>query len=289
LFRSSPAINPLQGSTTTAAIAKTSNDDSTISTAHSAAEHDSVVAIGPEASTVQRVASDESDTEHGVAAQATTTAYAVLPSVEQPVGDTETRTPSASVVTQQAVVVPAFYSELRARDPSINIAVLPKHGRRSAWLWLLALFTAAVLLLWQFNYFFFDALTQNQRLRPMLDRACEVIGCQLPVRYNPALLVLFNTRILSHPADPQAVRVISELQNHATFSQPAPLLQLSLSDPRGGVVARRSFPPSAYLPAGQGSTIAAGGSREVVLDLASPGKSAVGFELKIVVTDRSSP
>jgi len=184
--------------------------------------------------------------------------------------------------------IPEFSGDHRSRGPDIHVAILPEYRRRSVWLWLLMLFAVTALIIWQLGYFFFDTLARNQGLRPLLSRACEVLDCRLPVRSNPALLVLFNTRIISHPADPQAVRVISELQNHAEFSQPAPQLQLSLSDPRGVVIARRVFSPSAYLEPGQRADIAAGQSRQIILDLAGPGKSAVGFELKIVVPRRLS-
>ncbi len=248
----------------------------------------------------QRVANKKPGAEHGVATQSVTTDATATMTAKASLDVQQTnnlRNPATGrqppgipaahrMAASEIAFTPAFYSERQARDPSIKIAVLPRHGRRSAWLWLSALLVVTILLLWQLNYFFFDALVQNQRLRPFLDQACAVVGCQLPARSNPALLVLFNTRILSHPADPQAVRVVSELQNHADFAQPAPLLQLSLSDPRGVVVARRSFPPSAYLAIGQRSTLAAGGSEKVILDLAAPGKSAVGFELKVVATAR---
>jgi len=231
-------------------------------------------------------------TTDGVVEPAQASGSTRLPADSQ-LSDTPAPSPSMAkpnrVGTVQATAIPAFYSTLRARDPAIRIAVVPGYSRRSVWLWLLIFLGFGFLFLWQLNHFFFASLAQDQRLRPWLLRACEVVGCQLPIRSNPVLLVLFNTRILSHPAEPSAVRVVSELQNHADFSQTAPLLQLSLSDPRGVVVARRTFSPTAYLVSGQAPLIAAGGSRQIVLDLANPGKSAVGFELKMVATSRSSP
>lgn len=79
---------------------------------------------------------------------------------------------------------------------------------------------------------------------------------------------------------PGALIISATLVNDAGFTQPFPVLEISLGDLQGRQVALRRFRPAVYLP--DSVNVEAGmapDSRvQVSLEVVDPGKSAVAFE-----------
>ena len=85
-----------------------------------------------------------------------------------------------------------------------------------------------------------------------------------------------------HPDEPGALKITVKLVNQATFAQPYPDLQLTLTDRVGRVVGRRSFSPDFYLQRDAANTLDPGELGSVEFDLARPHEKAVGFVVDIV-------
>ena len=136
----------------------------------------------------------------------------------------------------------------------------------------------------QFVYFNRHDLARYAEWRPALEDMCQYAGCDLPPQRDIAKIILANRELRSHPEVPNALLVTATLVNNATFVQPYPLLQLSLSDFSGRTVAMRRFQPAEYMGkiAGAGEGMPPGRPVEVSLELADPGKAAVGFEFSFI-------
>ena len=136
----------------------------------------------------------------------------------------------------------------------------------------------------QFVYFNRHDLAQYAEWRPALEDMCQYAGCDLPPQRDITKIILANRELRSHPEVPNALLVTATLVNNATFVQPYPLLQLSLSDFSGRTVAMRRFQPAEYMGkiAGAGEGMLPGRPVEVSLELADPGKAAVGFEFSFI-------
>jgi hypothetical protein len=68
--------------------------------------------------------------------------------------------------------------------------------------------------------------------------------------------------------------------NGANFSQPFPVLLVSMSDIHGKVVAERYFRPAEYLPENSDSRgMQPGKAVPVSLEVMDPGQNALAFEL----------
>ncbi len=132
------------------------------------------------------------------------------------------------------------------------------------------------------QYLFFDRadLARYQPLRPWLQRACGYLGCELPLRHAPEQIELLSRDVISHPRIRNALLINATFVNRASFTQVYPVLQISLSNESGTVVAMRRFQPEEYLA--QDARIAAGmapGARvRVVLEVVEPKHSATSFQ-----------
>jgi hypothetical protein len=120
-------------------------------------------------------------------------------------------------------------------------------------------------------------------LRPVYGKACAVIGCILPDKFNPEAIHTSNLVVRSDPALHYALAVDVMLRNTASYVQPFPELELYFADINNFPVASRSFKPSEYL-AGE-----LAGKREmppdksihVSLQIVDPGPSAVNYRLEV--------
>lgn len=136
----------------------------------------------------------------------------------------------------------------------------------------------------QFAYFNRHDLAQYVELRPALEEMCQYAGCDIPHQRDITKITLLNRELRSHPVVANALLVTATLVNNASFYQPYPMLQLNLSDFSGRTVAMRHFLPAEYM--GNMIDIQSGMSPgqliEVSLELADPGKAAVGFEFNFI-------
>ena len=149
-----------------------------------------------------------------------------------------------------------------------------------AWFLVVAAFVGLLGL--QVKYFFVERYAQDETYRKYLEGFCQIAQCELPPRQDPYLLTLTHTKIDLHPTQPGALRVTVKMVNEASFSQPYPLLQLTLTDRVGRIVGRRTFTPESYLSPGAADMIGEGELASILFDLARPHEKAVGFVVDIV-------
>lgn len=185
--------------------------------------------------------------------------------------------------------LPLIAEERMAPDPSASSpdhpAATPKRISLVATLtWSVANLALMAVLVIQFAYFNRDDLVRYTQWRPALEKMCHYAECILPLQSDITKITLINRELRSHPRVANALLVTATLVNTASFSQPYPMLQLNLSDFSGRTVAMRRFQPAEYV--GKAAEIN-GGMRpgqpiEVSLELADPGKTAVGFEFTFI-------
>jgi len=158
------------------------------------------------------------------------------------------------------------------------------HGRnplRTA-LWGIGCLLLLGMLVMQVRSVHFDQLAAVPDLRPYLVSFCKIAACDVPTRRDARRIELSQTRVTLHPENPGALRIAANLTNLAAFAQPFPALQLTLTDKSGRIVGRRVYQPVEYLGTENANTpMPKATPQDVVLDLAQPHETAVGFELAI--------
>lgn len=174
-----------------------------------------------------------------------------------------------------------------AQAPSFG-PMLPSH-RPLRWPWALGVIVAVCLLVFQFAYVFRAQIaTHVPETRPYLQQLCALMKCEVGHLTDAALLSIESSSIepwqagagLSSsrslvqaggepPAEVEfdvrrrlALRVA--LRNRAPFEQPWPAMELSLTDVRENVVARRVLTPERYLSASAAQDMMGAGSLHVL-------------------------
>lgn len=95
---------------------------------------------------------------------------------------------------------------------------------------------------------------------------------------------LVETRVAPHPRFNKALRVKATLVNRADTVQPYPLLEVSLIDSQGQLVARRAYSPREYLskPEAIQQGLPPQVAVNIQLDITSPGTQASGYEVQLL-------
>ncbi len=168
------------------------------------------------------------------------------------------------------------------RDQLGEQAPPPGTSRSIVW----SLLTVLLMLALGGQYLFFARadLAQYEPLRPWLQRACTYLGCELPLRHAPEQIELLNRDVISHPRIRNALLINATFVNRASYAQVYPVLQITLSNESGTVVAMRRFLPEEYLA--QGARIATGmvpdAPVRVVLEVVEPKHSATSFQFEFL-------
>lgn len=156
-------------------------------------------------------------------------------------------------------------------------------------LWLAASVALTLALLVQFVFLAPHSLANHAGLRPVAEALCGLSGCEIPPRRDLDQLRLASRDVRAHPSVPGALIISATLVNEAAFSQPYPVLEITLGDLQGREVAQRRFVPSVYLPdsveVAQG--MAPNSRVQVSLEVVDPGESAVAFQFAFRTSDRS--
>ncbi|HEX7028464.1 MAG TPA: DUF3426 domain-containing protein [Gammaproteobacteria bacterium] len=147
--------------------------------------------------------------------------------------------------------------------------------------WSAAIVIGVLGLLLQIAYLKRDWLADHPRAGPIVVDFCKRIpGCELTPKRDLSQLQLVSRNVYSHPNEAAALMISAVIVNAANFSQPFPILLVSMSDVQGKVVAERYFHPSEYLPEKPGtSEMQPGKAISVNLEVMDPGQNALAFEL----------
>lgn len=133
----------------------------------------------------------------------------------------------------------------------------------------------------QWLYYNPNILANDPRWRPVIDRVCAFLPCELPLQADLAKIELVERDVRRHPQADAALLINATLVNHASHAQPYPLFSVSFSNLAGKPVALRHFRPAEYL--GDAATVSAGmapGARvHAVLEIEDPGTEAISFQL----------
>lgn len=116
----------------------------------------------------------------------------------------------------------------------------------SAKIWRYALLAGIVLLSVQIYYFEHDRLVQNKTVRPVLEKVCQILFCQLPPYRNLSELTIVHGSF--KPISENNYQLETVFTNHSPFPQAYPAIKLGLLKFNGDIIASRIFYPKDYLP-----------------------------------------
>jgi hypothetical protein len=129
-----------------------------------------------------------------------------------------------------------------------------------------------------------DFARQTPILRPTIETLCASLPCRKLPRIDMRHMDLVETRVAPHPRFDKALRVKATLVNRADTVQPYPLLEVSLIDSQGQLVARRTYSPREYLskPEAIQQGLPPQVAVNIQLDITSPGTQASGYEVQLL-------
>jgi predicted Zn finger-like uncharacterized protein len=152
----------------------------------------------------------------------------------------------------------------------------PASGRLG---WLACSIALALGLLAQLGYYQRGALLSHGDFRPLLERACGVFGCVLPLRQDLAQFKVLDSTVKPHPRVKGALLISASLLNDAPFAQDYPVVEVKLLNETSTPLALRRFGASEYLrSSSMAQGIGSGASLPVVFEVLDPGSDASGFE-----------
>lgn len=201
------------------------------------------------------------------------------------------RAPAEPTTASTAAAKPAAAVSKSALSPSVTsedilLSALPvRESILPSWqsiLWMLASLLLTSTLLLQTIYFFHaEIVTAWPEARPVLTRACRIIGCTLPLPRDLSALRFEASFLETDPEDSSRAVLRVSLSNRSDQSVAWPHLILTLTDVHDMPVAQRPFSPSEYLSdaALEARGIAPGEEHEIRLDLELKGLSAYGYKL----------
>ena len=166
-----------------------------------------------------------------------------------------------------------------SRTPSFALDDAPVAVRRRGEWWLLALLTLGLA-----GQLFFGeraTLAANAQLRPVVETACDAIGCSLPPWREPTAFTMLARDVIAVPERPGVLRVQASFRNDARWAQPWPALILTLSDADNRTLGTRRFLPRDYLGDAPSSTLLAPGqASQLAFDIVEPAPNVVAFDFR---------
>ena len=166
---------------------------------------------------------------------------------------------------------------------SVEELLAPPKKKRSliaTLFWCLGSLTLLTLALGQLAWFQRERIIQYPEGRLLLEQVCAYAECIVPQLRDTSRIQITSRQITSHPHEKNALLVQLAMVNNASFSQPYPLLELTLSTADNHLAARRSFKPEEYLSKDKESIplMPTGASQHIEMEMGDPGKDVTGFE-----------
>lgn len=121
-------------------------------------------------------------------------------------------------------------------------------------------------------------------LRPVLEIACEQLGCEVHLPRRPELMSIESSDLQTDPKREQVIQLTAVIRNRAPFPQEYPALEITLTNELDRPTVRRVLWPAQYLGAAGTELLARGigpGAEAVVrMDFATtPDVRATGYRL----------
>ncbi|MCB1599617.1 MAG: DUF3426 domain-containing protein [Lysobacterales bacterium] len=179
--------------------------------------------------------------------------------------------------------VPEMRIPAHLAGPSRKPAGTPRSGNGRWWF---GSFILALTLGGQIGYAERERLLEDDRVRPLLDRACEQFNCRLPMRTAVDEIRLVSREVRPHPDAPKALLISASMVNDAAFTQRFPVVEVTLSDLGERAIASRRFRPEEYLAEAESISrgFPAGATAPLVFEVNDPGREAVAFEFRFLPT-----
>ena len=177
-------------------------------------------------------------------------------------------------------------SSLEEEFVSADVAQLLSGKRQwhvATLVWLIGAVALSVVLVGQIVYFYPTELARYPQLAPLVTRACASLGCEVQAKQDVGLIELLRTTVGPHPKQKQALRVRAALVNRADFPQPLPLMEITLTNNAGQVIARRTFSPTEYLKSADvGDNMIPNVVVDSLLDISNPDPNHGGYEIRLL-------
>lgn len=116
------------------------------------------------------------------------------------------------------------------------------------WSWTVATLLLLIVFLAQTTYFFRVELAAHlPGTKLALTSFCKLLNCDIPLPKKIDLLSIESSDLESDPKQASAIALNAILRNRAPYAQTYPHLELTLTNSMDEALARRIFPPAAYL------------------------------------------
>ena len=165
-----------------------------------------------------------------------------------------------------------------------ELAEPPRRVSARTWLGLAVALLLVLALAGQWLFVQRHLWMDHPQWRPWADRACAVLGCELPLRRDTTRIELLEREVRDHPRVSEAVLISATFVNRADFTQPYPVFEVTFSDLSGHLLAVRRFAPGDYLedPAAIPDGLAPGQPTRVRLEILDPGRQAMSFRMEFL-------
>lgn len=169
-------------------------------------------------------------------------------------------------------------------DLNTPVTRVPRYSRRATTLLSLGSLALLVLLGMQILIYERVRLIHYPEIRPLILSLCDAVNCTLPQLHDTEQIDLLSRQLYTHPNVAGALMIRASMVNNAPFPQPYPLLELSLSDEQGHVIAMRRFTPTEYLASGEDphAMMSPGSPVAINLEIADPGANALAYEFSFL-------
>ena len=156
-------------------------------------------------------------------------------------------------------------------------------ARRRRWPVVAGVSAALLVLAGQATYQFRTPIaTALPALRPTLESACAIAGCSVPLPRLPERLMIETSDLRAlDPSRPHRVVLATTVRNAAPVTQAYPILELSLTDARDKLTARKVFSPQEYLetPPAKGAGLGADAEFSVRMQIDIGDIEASGYRI----------
>lgn len=173
-----------------------------------------------------------------------------------------------------------------ATEPlELALELPPARPRVPAAVWAAGVALALAALAGQFIHLYRAELARVPALTPAIEQFCALIGCELqPPQDVRRIELLDRTRIAPHPTYQNVLRIRVVMVNRASFPQPFPLMEVSLTDSNGVLLARRQFTSRQYLAETptKDDSMAPDIVVNALLDVTNPDGRASGYEIRLL-------